>query len=157
AVWISRRCDGVKIAELFFTGECWMRNHSKHKLLCLMALLPVLAHAQELINRYRLSPGWARGDVLNDELRNLAGGGAENCGRVPVGHDPKPWTDCGLKAFYEKRAFYVRYDVDRSPIKRSQPLVGAFGIASDGSSVYQVEFWFDQEAPLGGQPHLIPN
>jgi hypothetical protein len=54
------------------------------------------------------------------------------------GHDPQPWTDCARKVFPEKRAFYVRYDVNSSD--RGGEFESAFGIASDGSGlVYQVE------------------
>jgi hypothetical protein len=119
-----------------------------------MVLLPLCLVAQELIDRNHLSLKWRSVQPLNHTLQDLAGDGAERCGRAPVGHDPQPWTECALKAFREKRAFYVRFDVSGFDID------SAFGVASDGSGlVYQVEDWtywwgVPQRAPLVADQNL---
>lgn len=111
--------------------------------LLLLALLfePFALHAQELLRPHPLSPEWTRRQPLNKALQELAGDNAEHCGCVPVGHDPQSWSDCAQKAFREKRAFYVRYDLD-PPLNVPPEVEGAFGLASDGSGlVYQAEYW----------------
>src|SRR5215467_10648114 len=51
-----------------------------------------------------------QGDLIECVNRDLAGGGAINCGRVRVGASPELASKCVLKAFSEKKPFFVRYD-----------------------------------------------
>lgn len=116
-------------------------SKTRAQLLLALLLAPFALHAQELLYQHPISPEWARFQPLSKTLQELAGDNAERCGNVPVGHNPQPWTDCAQKAFREKRAFYVRYDVNSSA-HSTWEFAGAFGIASDGSGlVYQVEYW----------------
>jgi hypothetical protein len=116
-----------------------IRPKKNVRLLLVSLLLPIALHAQELLYPHPVSPEWAKRQPLNHALEELAGSKAERCGRVPVGHDPQPWTDCARTAFREKRPFYVRYDVNSFPDRQFE---SAFGIASDGSGLlYQVEYW----------------
>lgn len=47
---------------------------------------------------------------MANRLATLAGPGAVNCGRVTRNQDPRGASDCALKAFANKNAFYVSYD-----------------------------------------------
>jgi hypothetical protein len=50
------------------------------------------------------------GDLLDRTMKRLVPDGID-CGRVRIGGDPGPATDCALAAFEEKRAFLIRYDL----------------------------------------------
>ncbi len=50
-------------------------------------------------------------DALEGQLRNIAGQGATNCGRVGVSGDVKKVSDCAMEANAAKRPFYVAYDL----------------------------------------------
>ena len=50
-------------------------------------------------------------DLLELQSKNLAGPDAVDCGRVPVGGDPKVATECALAAQTAGKPFRVRYDI----------------------------------------------
>jgi hypothetical protein len=50
-------------------------------------------------------------DLLELQSKNLAGPEAVDCGRVPVGGDPKVATECALAAQRAGKPFRVRYDI----------------------------------------------
>jgi hypothetical protein len=50
-------------------------------------------------------------DVVEQQLRNLAGAGARNCGRVPGNGDVKGASDCAMQASAARQPFYVAYDL----------------------------------------------
>ena len=50
-------------------------------------------------------------DLLELQSKNLAGPDAVDCGRVPVGGDPKVATECALAAQRAGKPFRVRYDI----------------------------------------------
>jgi hypothetical protein len=79
---------------------------------------------------------------LEDELRDVAGRGATNCGRVPVGADGAAVDGCVVTAFSDGRAFYARYDV-----QGIDSLV-ARGIAGDPKGQVTLFLW--DSDPGGG-------
>jgi hypothetical protein len=50
-------------------------------------------------------------DAVEQQLRNLAGAGARNCGRVPVNSDVKGASECAMQASAARQPFYVAYDL----------------------------------------------
>ena len=50
-------------------------------------------------------------DLLELQSKNLAGPEAVDCGRVPVGGDPRVATECALAAQRAGKPFRVRYDI----------------------------------------------
>jgi len=64
--------------------------------------------------------------AIDRRLRAIAGQGAINCGRVQVGGTAAKANDCAKKAFSDKKAFYVQYDVHELDEDIST------GIGSDG-------------------------
>src|SRR5947199_9834419 len=85
----------------------------------------------------------AKADALQSFFLSTAGFSAVDCGEVEIRHDPSAATHCALKAFNEKKAFFVRYDV--------QGIDSCFAgaIVSDGKGqVYGVEYdsygWSDE-------------
>ena len=50
-------------------------------------------------------------DLLELQSKNLAGPEAVDCGRVPVGGDPKVASECALAAQRAGKPFRVRYDI----------------------------------------------
>ena len=59
-------------------------------------------------------PTW-KACVLDDKLdcavRELAGSGALNCGRVPLGKETSRANQCALDAFKKGTPFWIRYDI----------------------------------------------
>jgi hypothetical protein len=55
--------------------------------------------------------GATTSDLMDARSRMLAGADAIDCGTVKVKQDPTNATNCALKAFGNKRPFYVRYYV----------------------------------------------
>ena len=50
-------------------------------------------------------------DLLELQSKNLAGPEAVDCGRVPVGGDPRVATECALATQRAGKPFRVRYDI----------------------------------------------
>lgn len=52
-------------------------------------------------------------DQLEQKLQQLAGNGAQNCGRIKAVNDgqTKPASDCAMQAAKDKKPFYVAYDM----------------------------------------------
>jgi hypothetical protein len=77
----------------------------------------------------------ASSELMDNRLRTIAGAGAENCGHVQKEESPKGATECALRAFKSRRAFYVRYDSAGFDSEVIQ------GIAGDAArNVYYVDF-----------------
>jgi len=102
--------------------------------------------------------GEAKPDALRSFFLQTAGFPAIDCGEVEIRHDPSAATDCAFKAFDEKKAFYVRYDVQGIDSRVAGALVG------DGKGqVYGVEYdsygWSDEgikkPSVLSKDRHLI--
>jgi hypothetical protein len=75
-------------------------------------------------------------DVLEEHLRQMAGAGATNCGRVAPGGDVKPASNCAMQANTAKRPFYVGYDLPGGDLGT---LTFAFAGNTNGN-VYRVEY-----------------
>ena len=48
---------------------------------------------------------------MHGHLRTLAGEGATDCGRVPLGEESTAANNCALEGLQRKHPFIVRYDV----------------------------------------------
>lgn len=75
------------------------------------------------------------GDVMDWKSRWIAGGGATNCGSVPVRGNVDAATDCALRAFEAHRPFRVRYGL------QTMDTVMAAGVVADSKGrVYEMLF-----------------
>jgi hypothetical protein len=64
------------------------------------------------------------GDAWDHDSRRLAGWRAVECGRVLTQTDPVPATNCALQAFWEKKPFRLRYDLQGIDSQVSAGVVG---------------------------------
>lgn len=60
-------------------------------------------------------------DSMTDEMRNLAGATAINCGHVATAGNVQPASDCAVQANNAGKPFYVRYDL---PMPDAQMAIG---------------------------------
>jgi hypothetical protein len=96
-----------------------------------------------------LQPVWleeyAAPGMVN-RLAALAGGDAENCGRVTRNQKPRKASDCARRAYADRRPFFVSYD--QNSVDRGSTL----GFAGDrNGGLYFVEYMY------GGWPTQPPS
>lgn len=91
----------------------------------------------------------SQSDTLEDQLRQLAGSSATNCGRTAPSTDVKNATECAMQANQAKRPFYVAYQL---PAMQDEQITVALAGAADGK-LYAVQYnskgW--QESSQGAQ------
>jgi hypothetical protein len=85
----------------------------------------------------------SKGDPVDQKLQELAGSGANNCGRVPGNGDVSGASNCAMQASQGKRPFYVAYEMPGL-------VVGIAG-ANDGK-LYSVQAEAPEAGAAGAQP-----
>lgn len=84
---------------LLFVTFIWWRHHQR---------LPNEPFLQYLGEEWQT---WRSGDPLDRESRLLSGSRAIDCGRTPLGADPRKVNDCALAAFSKSRPFRARWEL----------------------------------------------
>jgi len=104
---------------------------------CLFAIFLVRVFSENPIaDENPKATGASESPDFDAKLRSLAGADAIYCGHVGLRESSRAANECASKAFKEKRAFYVRYDVSRY---RSSYV--SVGLAQDmGGRMYQIRF-----------------